>query len=176
MTELGFYHLTRSSLEEALPRLLEKVVASGKRAVLRAAEEERLDALNRALWTYGNDSFLPHGAKADGNAADQPVYLTTGGENPNGATVLVLVDAAPAEDLAAFERCAEMFDGRDERAVGLARARWREAAAAGHQVVYWQQNERGGWVRGGGSGGSGAGGGAVAGPRPDPSRDAGPSL
>ena len=150
MTEVGFYHLTRMSLEDVLPRLLEKVVAQGKRAVLRCGDEERLEALNRALWTYTNESFLPHGSRADGHADEQPVYLTTGDENPNGAAVLVLVDAAPAEDLGAFERCVEMFDGRDERAVGLARARWREVAAAGHTATYWQQNERGGWVRGGG--------------------------
>ena len=150
MTELGFYHLTRTPLEEALPRLLEKVVESGKRAVLRAGDEERLEALNRALWTYENDSFLPHGTRADGSADAQPVFLTTAVENPNGAAILVLVDAAEAPDLAAFDRCLELFDGRDERAVALARERWRAAQAAGHTVVYWRQNERGGWVRGGG--------------------------
>ena len=164
MAELGFYHLTRTPLEEALPRLLEKVVESGKRAVLRAAGEERLEVLNRALWTYTNDSFLPHGTRADGSADAQPVYLTTAVENPNGAAILVLVDAAEAPDLGTFERCLELFDGRDERAVALARARWKAAQADGHQVVYWRQNERGGWVRGG------------AGRGPDPSRPGDPSL
>jgi DNA polymerase-3 subunit chi len=123
LAELGFYHLTRTPLEDALPRLLEKVVESGKRAVLRAADEERLEALNRSLWTYANDSFLPHGTRADGSADAQPVYLTTEVENPNGAAILVLVDAAEAPDLASFERCLELFDGRDERAVA-----WRGSA------------------------------------------------
>lgn len=164
MTELGFYHLTRTPLEDALPRLLEKVVDSGKRAVLRAADEERVEALNRALWTYANDSFLPHGTRADGFAAEQPVYLTTQVENPNGAAILVLVDAAEAPDLDGFERCLELFDGRDERAVGLARERWKAAQAAGHQVVYWRQNEQGRWVRGAAGGGR------------DPSRPGDPSL
>jgi DNA polymerase-3 subunit chi len=151
LSELGFYHLTRTPLEEALPRLLEKVVASGKRAVLRAASPERLEALNRALWTYAPDSFLPHGTRADGFAEEQPVYLTMGPEVPNGAAVLVLVDGAAADDLAGFERCVEMFDGRDAEAVARARERWRAALAAGCRVTYWQQNERGGWVKGGAS-------------------------
>jgi DNA polymerase-3 subunit chi len=158
VAEVGFYHLTRTPLEEALPRLLEKVLAAGKRAVVRVAEPERLELLNRSLWTYANDSFLPHGTRADGLAEEQPVYLTTGEEVPNGASVLVLLDGTEAEDLGAFERCLALFDGRDTEAVARARERWRAAVAGGHQVTYWQQNERGGWVRAGAAGG-----------RPDPS-------
>jgi DNA polymerase-3 subunit chi len=156
LAELGFYHLTRTPLEEALPRLLEKALAAGKRAVVRVAEAERLELLNRSLWTYGNDSFLPHGTRADGFAEEQPVYLTTGEEVPNGASVLVLLDGTGADDLGNFERCLALFDGRDTEAVERARERWRAAVAAGHRVTYWQQNERGGWVRAGGTGGGGS--------------------
>jgi DNA polymerase-3 subunit chi len=150
VTEVGFYHLTRMSLEEALPRLLEKVVAQGKRAVLRCADEERLEALNRALWTYTNDSFLPHGSRADGHADEQPIYLTTGDENPNGAAVLVLVDAAPpttwARSSAAW-RCSTAATSGPSASPGRAGRRSRPPAT---RPTYWQQNERGGWVRGGG--------------------------
>ena len=84
MTEVGFYHLTRSTLDEALPRLLEKAYAAGHRVLVRVGDPERLELLNRALWTYGKESFLPHGARSDGFAEDQPIYLTTQVENPNG--------------------------------------------------------------------------------------------
>lgn len=147
MAEVGFYHLTRSRLEEALPRLLEKAYAAGQRAIVRVGDEERLELLNRALWTYAADSFLPHGSRADGNAERQPIYLTTSEENPNGATLLLLVDGAAAPDLAAFTRCLDLFDGGDPEAVERARARWREALAQGHRCVYWQQTERGGWTK-----------------------------
>lgn len=147
MAEVGFYHLTRSGLERALPALLEKVVAGGLRAVVRAGSEERVEALNALLWTYDQDSFLPHGSARDGEAADQPIWLTAGDENPNGATVLVLTDGVAAADLAGFDRCLDLFDGRDEAAVGAARERWRACRDAGHGVVYWQQNDRGGWEK-----------------------------
>ncbi len=156
MAEVGFYHLTRSPLEEALPRLLEKAHASGARVLVRVGGEERLEALNRALWTYDPGSFLPHGARGEGYPESQPIYLTTGGENPNGARLLVLADGAEADDLDAFERCLDLFDGGDPEAVERARARWRTAVAGGHACVYWQQDERGGWRRarqGGGSAG-----------------------
>lgn len=145
MAEIGFYHLQSVGLEQALPRLLERVLERGLRAVVLAGSAERVEALNRALWTYGRDSFLPHGSRADGFADEQPIYLTERLERPNGATVLVLVDGAEVEDLSDFERCLDLFDGNDPDAVAAARARWRRLRKGGHRLVYWQQGERGGW-------------------------------
>ncbi|MCC2663848.1 MAG: polymerase subunit chi, partial [Geminicoccaceae bacterium] len=82
MVEVGFYQLQRSALEPALGRLLEKVLASGQRAVVRAASPDRVEALNRALWILGRDSFLPHGSRDDGYAEDQPVFLTASADYP----------------------------------------------------------------------------------------------
>jgi len=147
VTEIGFYHLTRSSLDEALPRLLEKAYAAGHRVVVRGGDAERIELLNRALWTYRKDSFLPHGARSDGFAEDQPIYLTAQVENPNGASILVRVDDAEAPDLNTFDRCLDLFDGSDPDAVARARTRWREAREHGHACTYWQQGERGGWVK-----------------------------
>ncbi len=147
MTEIGFYHLTRSRLEQALPKLLEKVLASGARAVVRAGSEERVGFLNNLLWTYDAASFLPHGSARDGAASDQPVWLASDAGNPNGAGVLVLTDGVAAADIDGFERCLEMFDGNDPAAVDAARAHWRSYREAGHALTYWQQAEEGGWVK-----------------------------
>ncbi len=147
MTEIGFYHLTRSRLDHALPKLLEKVLASGARAVVRAGSKERIGFLNAHLWTWDAASFLPHGSPREGDAADQPVWLTTEEENPNDARVLVLTDGVEAGDIADFARCLEMFDGNDDAAVAAARGRWRAYAEAGHALTYWQQTEQGGWEK-----------------------------
>ena len=143
MVELGFYHLQRSALEPALGRLLEKVLASGQRAVVRASSPDRVEALNRALWTYGQGSFLPHGSRDDGSAEDQPVFLTHQADYPNGATVLVLVDGVEIEPASQFERCLYLFDGNDEQAVAKARDQWRRWRERGAVVTYWRQTERG---------------------------------
>jgi DNA polymerase-3 subunit chi len=147
MTDIGFYHLTRTPLERALPRLLEKVVESGARAVVIAGSTDRVEALNAVLWTYEQGSFLPHGCARDGEADAQPIWLTTEDENPNGSTVLVLTDGAKSDAVANFERCLEMFDGNDPNAVAAARERWRVYKADGHALTYWQQNARAGWER-----------------------------
>ena len=145
MTEIGFYHLTRTPLERALPKLLEKVVGAEKRAVVRAGSTERVDFLNMALWTYDAASFLPHGTAREGDAAEQPIWLTEQADRPNDAQILILTDNVTADDVADFERCLEMFDGRDAEAVEAARSRWRGYGDAGHSLTYWQQTERGGW-------------------------------
>lgn len=147
MTEVSFYHLLHTPLERALPKLIEKVLESGARAVIRTGSAERAEALNSVLWTYDQDSFLPHGTARDGNAEEQPVWITPEDENPNGADILVLTDGAVAADISGYRRCLEMFDGRDETAVTDARRRWTDYKAANHALTYWQQTERGGWEK-----------------------------
>src|SRR5271154_4331203 len=118
MPEFRFYHLERRRLDSALPDILEEALAEGVRAVVQAPSGEQVEALNERLWIYSDESFLPHGAARDGEPEAQPVYLTEGGENPNGARLRVLlsgVDAAPfaGQDC---ERVILLFDGRDEEA------------------------------------------------------------
>ena len=147
MTEISFYHLLHTPLERALPKLIEKVLESGARAVVRTGSTERAEALNGALWTYDQDSFIPHGTARDGNAALQPVWITADEENPNGADILVLADSAESADIGSYRRCLEMFDGRDDAAVADARRRWSAYKDAAHDLAYWQQTEGGGWEK-----------------------------
>jgi DNA polymerase III subunit chi len=145
MTEIGFYHLQRTPLMQALPRLLEKAIAAGHRVVVKAASASEVEALDVALWTFSPPSFLPHGSAADGHAEHQPIYLTTENDNPNGAGLLVLVGGADTDRLEMYQRCLDLFDGSDAEAVDAARRRWRTRQTAGHPLTYWQQNEAGGW-------------------------------
>jgi DNA polymerase-3 subunit chi len=147
MTEVLFYHLEHQPLERVLPALVERTLERGWRAVVQAGSEERVDALDTLLWTWREDSFLPHGTRRDGNAELQPVYLTTGTDNPNGATVRFLVDGAEADDLTGYERVVYLFDGRDAGVLETARERWKAAKAAGAQVTYWQQSPEGRWEK-----------------------------
>ena len=145
--EVMFYHLERQTLERVLPPLLEKTLARGWKAVVQAGSAERLEALDLALWTYRDDSFLPHGTRRAGNAALQPVYLTTDDETPNGAGVRFLVDGAETSDFSVPARIVYLFDGRDEEAVAAARKQWVTAKNAGCAVTYWQETEDGRWEK-----------------------------
>ncbi|MBX5453093.1 MAG: DNA polymerase III subunit chi [Acidobacteriia bacterium] len=146
MAEIGFYHLTRSRTEEALPRLLGRTLELGERAVVICGSEERLAALDAALWLCTEPDWLPHGTRASGAPELQPIWLTTEDEAPNGARFLFLIDGATSARLADFVRVFDLFDGSNENEVAAARARFAAAKAAGHIVTYWQQDHRG-WKR-----------------------------
>jgi DNA polymerase-3 subunit chi len=147
MAEVLFYHLTASPADQVLPDLLEKTLARGWRAVVRCGSEPAMAMLDTRLWTYREDSFLPHGTAAAGHAARQPVYLTCGSENPNAAEVLMLAPGASADpaEFARYTRVCLLFEDADAEAVAAARADWRAVVAAGLPARYWAQ-EGGRWV------------------------------
>lgn len=147
MTEVLFYQLDHQPLDRVLPSLLEKTLERGWRAVVQTSSQERAEALDALLWTYSEESFLPHGMARDGFSPEQPVFLTGGEDNPNSATVRFLVDGADCNNLPAYTRVIYLFDGRDEDARAKAREQWRCTKAEGLAVTYWQQSENGRWEK-----------------------------
>ncbi len=145
--EVVFYHLLHKPLEVALPQLLLKCLERDWKVVVQTGSQERCNALDAHLWTYTDDSFLPHGTAADGHAEHQPVFLTAERDNPNEADVRFLVDRASPPSLHDYKRAIYMFDDNDQEAVAEARQRWKEARAEGFQIAYWQQTDAGGWER-----------------------------
>ena len=148
MTEILFYHLQNQPIERVLPTLLEKSLARGWRVIVQSSSEERVEALDAHLWTYNDSSFLPHGTVKGGEAAEQPILLTTEEDNRNGASVRFLIDRAPLpEDPAAYERIVLLFDGDDEEALAAARLSWKDIKERGLTATYWQPDENGRWVK-----------------------------
>jgi DNA polymerase-3 subunit chi len=148
MPEVLFYHLQDMTLENVLPPLLEKSLERGWRVVVQSTSEERTDALDAHLWTYRDDSFLPHASWRVGDAAEQPIVLIAGEGNPNRANVRFLVDNAglPA-DCDAYQRLVLVFNGDDGDALTAARSAWTDCKTRGFEVTYWQADERGRWQR-----------------------------
>ena len=146
MTEILFYHMQRQPLERVLPNLVERSLERGWQAAIQVVSEERLQALDDGLWTYTDESFLPHATDREPDAASQPVVLTLRDLNPNGASIRFLVEGADLPpDAADYARICILFDGTDQDALLRAREQWRQAKAAGHGVAYWQQDDSGRW-------------------------------
>lgn len=150
MSDIRFYHLTTLPLPKALPKLLEKVIEKDLRVLVYSASSSQIEELNNSMWSYSQKEFLPHGTKADGFLEEQPIYLSTAvNDNPNGATVLAVVDGTDVEVFGeGFSQTIDMFDGNDPDQVAAARERWTRYKNAGHDLTYWKQNAKGAWEKG----------------------------
>jgi DNA polymerase-3 subunit chi len=139
---VDFYHLRTAPVERVLPSIAEKVLAAGGRLLI-VASEQSLGEIDRALWTYSADSFLPHGID---NAEAQPVLLSAEPVATNGATHLALADGRFQAEALGFERVFYFFDA--ER-LEEARANWRALQGRDEtETRYWKQDESGRWVQG----------------------------
>jgi DNA polymerase-3 subunit chi len=148
VTEVLFYHLQNMSIENVLPPLLEKSLERGWRVVVQSTSPERTEALDAHLWTYSDDSFLPHATARVSDAQDQPIILSAEEGNPNGAKVRFLIDnAALPADADSYERVVLVFNGEDAEALAAARQAWKDCKSRGFDVTYWQADERGRWQR-----------------------------
>jgi len=146
MAEVLFYHLETQPLERVLPALLEKTLERGWRAVVETSSRPRAEALDALLWTFRDDSFLPHGIAGDAADPEQAVLIAIGGENPNAANVRFFVDRAVPQSSDGYQRIVYMFSGHDPDAVSEAREAWK-ALRDGNELTYWQQDDSGRWVK-----------------------------
>lgn len=147
MTEILFYHLTEKTLDAVLPGLVEKSLARDWSVVIQSDSDERVRSLDSLLWTFRDESFLPHGATRDGTENLQPVWLTSDDDTPNDANIRFLVHGTQIDNPEPYDRVVYMFDGHDNLAVEHARARWKFHKESGHEQTYWQQGASGAWEK-----------------------------
>lgn len=148
MTEYRFYQLGRSSLARALMGILPKALERGMCAHILCGSTERLADLNTRLWTEDPNSFLPHGAAGEKDAAQQPVLLSISDAPPaNGAKLLILCDSMATAQPDLYELICVMLDGGDEAALAAGRELWAKAKSADKTISYWVQRETGGWIQ-----------------------------
>lgn len=145
MTDIRFYHMEQSTLDQALPAITAKAYQSGKHILIKTNDKKEAQRLNDLLWSFRADMFIPHGAEGDKDADQQPIWITSGDDNPNGASILILTHGMTSENIADFDMACEMLDGRVESQIKEARARWKTYKTDNHDLTYWQQDDNGKW-------------------------------
>lgn len=141
--QVDFYHLTVVPLERALPQIAEKVLAADNCLLIVSSDEKQRDALDKLLWSYTPDSFLPHMQFGAGDDAAQPILIAPHVNAANGAKHIALIDGAWREDALDFDRAFHFFD---EDSIKPARAAWKSLEGRnGIERRYWKQNDAGRW-------------------------------
>lgn len=144
MTDVLFYHLERATPAQVLPGLLERTLARNWTAVIRCAGESQVKDLDEHLWTYHEESFLPHGTGSPD--PETPVWLTASYELPSGRDVLFALTAEgfQPDSLAGLTRAVLMFT--DDQAPD-ARMAWKAVKASNLESTYWKQDPSGKWIK-----------------------------
>lgn len=147
VVRIDFYHLQKSTLDEALPLLVSKAYQTGKHIKIKIGNEVQVSFLSTLLWTFDEESFLPHGTKKDEAPELQPIYLSSEDDLPNGAKILFVVDGADIslDIIEKYERVLYIFNGQSENELIKARNMWKMFQQNGSECHYWKQNELGKW-------------------------------
>ncbi|MDL2337335.1 MAG: DNA polymerase III subunit chi [Pseudomonadota bacterium] len=134
MTEVQFHVNVRDRLQYTC-RLLRKASRLGVRVAVTGSPAT-LAELDRALWVFEADEFLPHAtvgvsALLSSAQARAPVWLVAQPDRGTPRPVLVNLGADVASGFEAYQRVIEVVSTDDEdREAG--RNRWRQYQACGY--------------------------------------------
>ena len=128
------FHFNVSSPANYLPKLLRKVHAAGKRAVV-LLPAETVPHINQALWTHDEAEFLPHATHADPDwvQSRSPLLLTPQLGDVAGRSVLINLLPQLPDGLERFERVLELVTLHDDHRQA-ARQRWKHYSQAGYAI------------------------------------------
>lgn len=143
MTEVRFYHLTRMSVEKALPKLLEKMLEQKKRVLVIGESETYMETLNTLLWTYHPSSFLPHGTYKDSFSSEQPIFLGADFNTPNKASLCIILDGRIPSEPSRWEGIFDLFQGEDPLTIKKTKERWDQYAS--YTRSFFFQEDTGKW-------------------------------
>jgi DNA polymerase-3 subunit chi len=163
-TVVRFYHPQRLAIEQAVAVVVEKAYQRRMAVCLLGDDPAFLNHLDRLLWLYPANSFLPHGLAGGTEDARQPILLALTPNDCNGATVIAnlcgwrIAPAPPALDRLqplphpeAFDMVLEFVDASRNETVAAARQNYRRyrdmAATRPLQLEYWSQSAQGEWEK-----------------------------
>ena len=149
MTEIRFYHLQRQSVEQTLPALLKKALDAGHKILVHGRDSKQIANLDKHLWTYRPDSFLPHGTDKDPDPENQLILLSTKTDALNQANVRIELGGLDSENPGSESLICLIFEDWDEQTKIKARDTWKslKEKSGEYTLSYWQQSESGGWVQ-----------------------------
>jgi len=146
VTEINFYKITRSSVEKLLPRLLEKIIQEGSMVNFLFKNQNRLEYIDDFLWTYSNESFIPHYVDDSNYINVHPILLSLSENINNNADVFVTIEGYLPENIEKYKKIIDIFDGKDDQIIKDALVRVENIKNKGYKVDCWRQ-EISGWEK-----------------------------
>ncbi|MBK1718974.1 DNA polymerase III subunit chi [Thiocystis violacea] len=140
MTRIDFYSLAPESRGDRFLltcRLVERIRASARRVLIHCPDPEECRHLDRLLWTFREDSFLPHGLVGQVDPDLTPVLISQGGSPESEHQVLLNLSLGIPDFLDRFERLCEVVD-HEPQARQAGRERFRVYRERGYALDHHQ--------------------------------------
>ena len=150
MTRIDFYLLSAQAGDaiHTVCRLSEKAVSANKKIYVRVPSAAAAEALDNALWTFRQGSFVAH-ERYSGDALEPPVppLLIGSAEAPetHHDILINLGDDVPPW-FSSFERVLEVVDADPARREP-SRERYRFYKDRGYELKTAEQTAKGGWTQ-----------------------------
>ena len=136
MPKIDFYLLENPGVTTRLDfacRLTEKAYKNKHRIYIHASNQAEAHQLDELLWTYREDSFLPHNLLGEGPAPTPPIQIGFNQKPDNHRDILLNLNETVPEFYSGFARVLELVPS-DTAAQALARERYRFYRAAGYDI------------------------------------------
>ena len=148
MTQIIFYSTAPLQVEKTLFALLEKSLEKGNKSLLLFKDKEKCLSINEQLWTYKQNSFLPHISEDDQiyDNIDVPVYLSTKNENPFKAELLFSIDGFLPDNIDHFERVIIIIDVNDELLNEKYKNYYLDINKNFEDIVFYKSDDDGKWI------------------------------
>ncbi|WP_444932051.1 DNA polymerase III subunit chi [Microbulbifer sp. SSSA002] len=109
MTRIDFYILSSDQPEHAdifACRLAEKAYRAGMRVLIAVDNPQRVEQMDQLLWSFREDSFLPHAPQADNQQAQ--IEINSGDDPADHHGLLINLCTKVPKWFSRFERLAEI--------------------------------------------------------------------
>tara|TARA_Y100000287_G_scaffold27260_2_gene19054 strand:+ start:206 stop:670 length:465 start_codon:yes stop_codon:yes gene_type:complete len=148
VTQIIFYSTAPFQVEKTLFTLLEKSLEKGNKSLLLFKDKEKCLSINEQLWTYKQNSFLPHISEDDQiyDNIDIPVYLSTKNENPFKAELLFSIDGFLPDNIDHFERVIIIIDVNDELLNEKYKNYYLDINKNFEDIVFYKSDDNGKWI------------------------------
>jgi len=143
MTRIDFYVLPGDEpkgREQLACRLADKAYQLGHRVYIHTDNTSQTQQMDKLLWTFRQNSFVPHALLEDGEESPPPVILGNSDEPGDHADVLINLSHAVPEFFSRFERVTEVISQIPEH-VKLGRDRYKFYKDRGYELKTHKLNE-----------------------------------
>jgi DNA polymerase-3 subunit chi len=136
MTKVDFYILddrARGDRYQLACRIAEKARQAGHRVVIHSPSGDEAAHIERLLWTYWEQRFIPHGLIGRDDPKINPILIGDGGEAIDEHGVLINLAPVVPTFFGRFERLAECVD-HDSAVKAAGRERFRYYREHGYSL------------------------------------------